>query len=206
MGTPDVTNWRPLTPPDAAAIMDGYPGPWWISGGWAVEAFTGTPRPHGDLDVECLRDDLALLRRHLAARYELWSAHSGSLTPLPPDDRPDAQADDVLPPGTNQIWARPDAASPWECDLMLSRSSAETWVYKRDPSITMPMRQALWERDGVRYLCPELQLLHKAKAVRPKDQADFDSVIPLLDGDRRAWLRDAIARARPDHPWLGRLA
>ena len=95
MGTPDVTNWRPLTPPDAAAIMDGYPGPWWISGGWAVEAFTGTPRLHGDLDVECLRDDLALLRRHLAARYELWSAHSGSLTPLPPDDRPDAQADDV---------------------------------------------------------------------------------------------------------------
>lgn len=172
MGTPDVTNWRPLTPPDAAAIMDGYPGPWWISGGWAVEAFTGTPRPHGDLDVECLRDDLALLRRHLAARYELGSAHSGSLTPLPPDDRPDAQADDVLPPGTNQIWARPDAASPWECDLMLSRSSAETWVYKRDPSITMPMQQALWERAGVRYLCPELQLLHKAKAVRPKDQAD----------------------------------
>lgn len=206
MGNPDVTNWRPLTPPDAAAIMDGYPGPWWISGGWAVEAFTGTPRLHRDLDVECLRDDLALLRRHLAARYELWSAHSGSLTPLPPDDRPDAQADDVLPPGTNQIWARPDAASPWECDLMLSRSSAEIWVYKRDPSIIMPMRQALWERDGVRYLRPELQLLHKAKAVRPKDQADFDAAIPLLDGDRRAWLRDTIARARPDHPWLGRLA
>ena len=89
---------------------------------------------------------------------------------------------------------------------MLSRSSAEIWVYKRDPSITMPMRQALWERDGVRYLCPELQLLHKAKAVRPKDQADFDAAIPLLDGDRRAWLRDAIARVRPDHPWLGRLA
>lgn len=61
---------------------------------------------------------------------------------------------------------------------MLSRSSAETWVYKRDPSITMPMQQALWERAGVRYLCPELQLLHKAKAVRQATRPILDAVIP----------------------------
>ncbi len=27
------------------------PGPWWIGGGWALEAFTGLSRPHDDLDV-----------------------------------------------------------------------------------------------------------------------------------------------------------
>ncbi|MCY7400862.1 MAG: LLM class flavin-dependent oxidoreductase [Nocardioides sp.] len=41
------------------------------------------------------------------------------------------------------------------------------------------------------------QLLHKARAVRPKDQVDFDVCAPLLDQESRTWLREAPARGPP---------
>jgi hypothetical protein len=31
--------WAGLVPADAAALFEGYPSTWWISGGWAI----GTP-------------------------------------------------------------------------------------------------------------------------------------------------------------------
>ncbi|GGR42950.1 hypothetical protein GCM10010197_05350 [Nocardioides luteus] len=66
----------------------------------------------------------------------------------------------------------------------------------------MPMHDALWELDGVRYLQPEIQLLYKAPGLRPKDQVDFDNTIPLLDDRSLRWLRQALAQTLPDHPWI----
>ena len=63
----------------------------------------------------------------------------------------------------------------------------------------------LWVHDGITYLRPEVQLLHKAPGLRPKDQADFDACAPLLDDQSRAWLRSALALAHPGHPWLDEL-
>jgi hypothetical protein len=40
---------------------------------------------------------------------------------------------------------------------------------------------------------------------RPKDDRDLDRTWPLLIPDRRAWLRDAVRRLYPDHPWLDRM-
>ena len=45
-------------------------------------------------------------------------------------------------------------------------------------------------------------LLFKSKEVRPKDQNDFDAVLPLLDARRRQWLADAIRHVDPTHRWL----
>jgi hypothetical protein len=56
--------------------------------------------------------------------------------------------------------------------------------------------------DGVPYLRPEVQLLHKSGGCRPKDQADFDATWPLLDPTDRHWLRHAIELAHPGHRWL----
>lgn len=67
------------------------------------------------------------------------------------------------------------------------------------------MRDALWERDGIRYLQPEIQLLYKARGQRPKDDAEFVAAHPHLDERRRGWLRDALVRTIPDHSWLQNL-
>ncbi|GAB3815623.1 hypothetical protein GCM10028820_13500 [Tessaracoccus terricola] len=192
--------WAPGTPADIARLFDGYEGLWWVAGGWALEAFTGISRHHDDIDPEALREQLPLLQAHLAGRFHTWAASSGALKPLLPDDEP------VLPDGCGQLWLRQDASSDWEFDLLLSTSTTTEWVYKRDPRIRMPIDDALWERDGIRYLQPELQLLLKAKGLRPKDQADFDATVPRLDARRRTWLADALAVAHPGHPWLAALA
>lgn len=34
-------SFLPRIPADAAQVFAGYPGRWWIAGGWAIEAFTG---------------------------------------------------------------------------------------------------------------------------------------------------------------------
>jgi len=58
--------WDPLTPPQAADRLAGLAARWWIVGGWAVDAFSGIPRDHEDIDVAFFRADLpiVLARRH----------------------------------------------------------------------------------------------------------------------------------------------
>ncbi|HEX2672110.1 MAG TPA: hypothetical protein VHM25_14615 [Polyangiaceae bacterium] len=199
--------WTSRTPRDVATLFEGYPGVWWIAGGWAIEAFTGTRREHRDIDPNVLRDELHVLRRHLAGRFDLWSASSGALRPVHPNDQPDAPADAVLLPGCSQVWLRKSSDDAWEYDVLLSPGSRDEWVYRREPALRLPLNEALWEQEGVRYLQPEIQLLYKAKARRPKDDADFRAALPLLDERRKAWLREALLATLPatDHPWIGAL-
>ena len=193
--------WAPRTPADLRDLLDGYPGVWWIAGGWALEAFTHVSRGHADTDASILRDDLPILRRHLAGRLDVWAAASGALSPLVPQESPTAAADDVLPAGCGQVWTRRSATEPWEYDILLSPGSAQEWFYKRDESIRMPMTEALWERDGVPYLQPEIQLLYKARGLRAKDDLDFRNTLPHLDDRRRSWLLESLDRTLPQHPW-----
>lgn len=187
--------WATRTPDDVRDFFDGYPGIWWIAGGWSLQAFTGVERHHEDIDPGILRLELPLMRAHAQGRLDLWAAFSGALKPVASDDPAD------LPDGCGQLWSRPSAADPWEYDILLGPGDADEWQYKRDTRIRMPMADALWERDGIRYLQPEIQLLYKAKGLREKDQADFDATLPFLDARRRSWLADALERTLPAHPW-----
>ena len=197
--------WTERTPADVAALLAGYSGTWWIAGGWALEAFSGVERPHEDIDHAMLRGELPILRRYLAGRLHAWAPFSGALKPLDPADRPDAAAEEVLPKGCTQLWTRRDAQHAWEYDILLSPGTETEWVYKRDETLRMPMSDALWERDGIRFLQPEIQLLYKAEGLRAKDEADFVATMPFLDRRRRAWLSAALERTLPAHPWLDRL-
>ncbi|MCU1530205.1 MAG: hypothetical protein JWP75_3968 [Frondihabitans sp.] len=191
--------WRRRTPDDAADLLRGYPGRWWIAGGWAIEAFAGVPREHGDLDLSIPRSDVPLLREHLLARLDLWAADRGTLTPLVADDV-------VITPTCSNVWLRASGADPWEYDVILMDVTAERWTYKRDARISLPAAEILWSRDGLTYLKPEVQLLHKAPGLRPKDQHDFDGCRPLLGTQATSWLRTALDMAHPGHPWLAELS
>jgi hypothetical protein len=187
--------WRARTPHDAAELLEGYAGRWWIAGGWAIEAFTGASRPHGDVDPSIPRSDVHALRRHVSGRLDVWEADDGVLRPV-------VGAAHRLSETCENLWLRPSGADPWEYDVILMHASPTTWTYKRDARISLPLDDILWERDGISYLRPEVQLLHKAPRLRPKDQVDFDACEPLLDPAARAWLRAALATAHPGHPWL----
>jgi hypothetical protein len=187
--------WADVTPPRAAELFAGFARPWWISGGWAIEAFTGLGRPHKDVDVTVFRRDIAALRRHFQGRYDLWSAGSATLRPL--DDR------HPLPRWSGQVWVRGEALSPWIVDIVLNPGGPRRWVFKRDRSISLPLERATWvAADGIRYLRPELVLAHKLRHARQVDDGDLASTLPLLDADSVAFLLELVTRSDPAHHWL----
>ncbi len=170
-----------------------------MAGGWAVEGFTGWQRPHGDLDVSIPRSDAAGLQEHLVGRYDVWAADHGALRPL---IEPLGKS---VPATCNNLWLRRSGADPWEYDVLLADVADSEWRYRRDARIHRPPVACLFSRGGVQYLGPEVQLLHKAPGRRPKDEADFEACLPLLDGAARAWLTEALRIAHPGHPWIARL-
>jgi hypothetical protein len=94
----------------------------------------------------------------------------------------------------------------WDVQAALPPPRDEAWPFRRMPTIRRPVT-TIGDRtaEGIPYLAPEIQLLYKAKGLRPKDEADFRHTLPMLPWDRRSWLRDAMAQVHPHHPWLDQL-
>jgi hypothetical protein len=109
---------------------------------------------------------------------------------------------DSLAESCENVWARRSGGEPWQYDIILMDITDDTWMFKRDHRITLPVERLVWSVDGVPYLRPEVQLLHKAARPRSKDEADFAATWPLLEPADRRWLREAIDLTHPAHPWL----
>lgn len=59
----DLGTWDPLSPEEIGTIFRSYPGRWCIAGGWALDLFAETrSRPHDDIDIVILRNDLPASR------------------------------------------------------------------------------------------------------------------------------------------------
>jgi hypothetical protein len=190
--------WSPLTPHEAADALADLGAPWWIAGGWAIDLFLGrTTRPHGDLDVEILRRDQSELPRALTG-WDLHSVAGGRVRPW--------SGRSPVPDEANSLWCRPDSTGPWRMQVLLAGSEGSRWRFRRDPAVWRELADVgKVTPDGIPYLAPEIELLFKAKAPRPKDDRDFDAAIPAMDEPSLRWLRDAMARVHPDHAWLTRI-
>jgi len=84
------------------------------------------------------------------------------------------------------------------------------WRYRREPFVPRSKeKMSLRSASGIPYLAPELVLLFKSKNKsnheRTKDQADFETALPHLDPERRAWLRWALVATFPERVWIGQL-
>lgn len=208
-GTPDEEDahfvrvygpWQPLVPEELQRMLHGFPHPWWIVGGHAMEAFHRAGRFHEDLDVSFFPSALTDLRRHLGDGYVLWSNHGGTFRVI------DDQRPEPLDP-LAQVWVRESALSPWLMDCVPSPEVEGRWQSKRDESHVADLDDVTWVDDrGIRFLNPEVVLLFKAAAHRPKDEYDLERAWPLLGPEKQAWLVEAVRRQDAGHPWLGRLS
>jgi hypothetical protein len=193
--------WDPLSPAELARELAGFGRQWWVVGGWAIEAATGFQREHEDTDISILACDVPALVAHLSGRWHVWNNVGGVLHPL------GDKCTDVEEP-RSQLWLRANAASPWVVDIPLTPDHDGLWTNKRLPEYAhvAPVEDVTWvAADGIRYLNPEIVLLYKARLGRPKDDPDFEATLPVLAGDARLWLRNALKTILPDHPWLPRL-
>jgi hypothetical protein len=196
----------PFDPWQVAEFMAGFPRPWWIVGGWSIEAFTfdrgaGAPRQHEDVDLTILACDVPAFRAHVdEEEWHLWSNYSGQLRPLD-DHYPEPHTPD------SQIWVRRSAQDPWVIDLPITPDLDGLWTNKRIPDHVAPLDDVTWvAADGIRYVNPEIALLYKAGNGRRKDDRDLARCLPLLGTDARTWLRDSVARLYPEHAWLAQLS
>jgi hypothetical protein len=106
-----MTEWESLRPAGAAELLGGLDVPWWIAGGWALDALA--PRAHEDLDVMVLRRDLD----RVVAALPGWEL----------DDK------------GNSVWARPSGAERWHLELVLDDAEGDAWRYRRDARVTRPL-------------------------------------------------------------------
>jgi hypothetical protein len=186
--------WQPWSLETLVERLGGVAG-WGVVGGWAIDLYVGrVTRDHADLEIAVPAQSFELIA---AALPDLeWDVvGDGQLWPYP------KALDDF-----HQTWLRDPPSGSFLLDVFRERHADTTWTFRRHPTITLPYAEAyLQAENGLRYLAPELVVLFKAKHTRPKDQQDFDTVLPALDTHQRARLRTWLERTQPAHHWLDAL-
>lgn len=187
--------WRPE---QVAERLGGLGTPWCVVAGWALDLFRGEQsRPHGDLEIAVPAAGFAEVRDRFP-EYVFDAVGSGRLW---------AGAGAEALAATHQTWLRDPASGRFLFDVFREPHEGRTWICRRDESLRLPYDEIIeWTADGIPYLVPELVLLFKARAARPKDHADFGGVLPLLGRARRDALGRWLTRVHPGHPWLADLA
>jgi hypothetical protein len=189
---PDLDAWDAWPPRIMADRLAGVSAPWCVAAGWALDLFRGTQsRAHGDLEIAVPASRFA----EIAVRFadcEFFVAHDGKVHPA---------SAETLRLG-QQTWARERSSGKWRFDVFREPHDGDTWICRRDERIRRPYASVIHhDADGIPYLAPEIVLLFKAKGLRAKDATDFQGALPLLDGEQRRWLNDALALVHPAHPW-----
>ena len=183
----------------ARGLMEGFGAPWCVAGGWALDLFLGrATREHADVELAVFRRDQARLHDHFEGwtfkiavdgRRELWERGARLELPL------------------HEIHASSPDEPPRTIEVLLNEGDEAQWRFRRDPEIALPLDRAIVSTAfGADVLSPEIVLLFKAKAPRAKDEADFLAAVPQLAASSKQWLRSALLRSSPDHPWIERLA
>lgn len=188
--------WQAWAPAEIAHRLAEVDVRWYVASGWALDLFRGEQtREHEDLEIAVPAGRFDLIKAALPG-LELYVVGAGRRWPL------DSPAFAVM----HQTWVWEPAAGCYRLDVFREPHDGDTWICRRDARIRMPYAQVI-ERtpDDIPYLVPEVALLFKAKHGRPKDEADFAGVLPLLGPARRSWLAAHLALVHPGHPWLAQL-
>lgn len=203
---PDLTEWEAWHPEEVARRLVGVHAPWCVVGGWAIDLFPGGQRrDHGDIEIAVPHARFAEVADALTG-CELFVPVAG------PDGNglvwPLAEVSHLLQEH-HQTWVRePDAGRwRWRVDIFREPWDGDMWVFRRDERIRRPYREVVTHTEGgIPYLCPEVNLLFKAKwSDLEKNQHDFAAVLPLLEPARRRWLCESLTIVHPDHAWLAEL-
>jgi adenylate cyclase len=194
----DINNWMPLTVTEINDFFYKLPIYWCIAGGWALDLHLGRQtREHSDIDVIIIREEQLIAFKYLSPDWMLYKAEGGKLTLWENEEYLNT---------TNDIWVSKGIETPWKFQIMIIDTEDSSWIYKRNKSVKRPINEIFLKTDiGIPYLRPEIQLLHKAGAsqIREKDFTDFQTVLPSLLPQEKAWLKSSLKLQFPQgHDWI----
>jgi len=198
MQSPPDDVWEAWSPEELFARLGGADTDWYIVGGWALDLWHGEQtRVHEDLEFSVLACQ-AQRYRSVLSDLEFFAVRDGRLDHL--------SLADPLPMDVWQQWGADIGAGRWRVDMMVDRGSPDMWVYKRDPSFTLPRAKAIRATAlGIRYLAPHIVLLFKARHARERDYWDFRNALPRLESTERSALRRWLEVLHPGHAWIEEL-
>ena len=176
-------------------ILNDIPIPWFVCGGQAVDLFLDKKtRDHADLEIGIFRKDQMTIRAHLKA-FTFWKVNSGERSLL--------DTNEFLELPTHELLLEKDSE---KLEVLLNEESGEGWVYRRNLAIKLPIAKSILKsRSGLSFLAPEIVLLYKSTHCRPKDDADFKSLLPHLNKEQKEWLKESLAITSPKHHWIEKL-
>ena len=95
-------------------------------------------------------------------------------------------------------------------ELAFDTKEGGEYIVRENPRITRPLNKAILHYSGIPYLAPEIILFYKSDKyssesayAKPRTEADFKAIMPLLPEESKAWLLSAINATYPGgHKWL----
>lgn len=204
--------------------MSSFTPPWFVCGGWAVDAWLGqVTRQHGDFDITVFHEDQRALFEHLSgwnliahdpnvpgATTEFWDGRTLDL-PAHIHARPGGARNRELV----EAWVRTPGSQSrdgQDLEIILNKREADVWVMDEERLVSLPVARSFRPALGVPVAVPEALMFFKATAYRgvpgyPRahDEADYRSLVPILSAEGLAWLREAITLVDSAHTWLSTL-
>lgn len=176
-------------------VMQAYSRPWWIAGGWAIDLYLGhQSRPHQDIDIAVLRRDQRALRTHLQGWHFTKVVNGASFAWTEQEELELPVHELHAENGTDHL------------EFLLNEAAGDQWLFRRNRAVSASIQHMTRQAaSGIPYFTPEVVLLYKAKSMRARDRADFNSVLPKLEPPARSWLASALQSCHPLHEWLGEL-
>lgn len=195
MKLPDHNYWKPWTIEKIKKTFDGLE--WILAGGFALEIFVGKNyRNHADIDILIKREDQKKIFDRIE-KSRIFVSQNGNLSLF------DKNTFYKFP--IQDIWILSENISAWCLQIMLYDVEDGFWIYKRDKNIKVEHDFLFWEKDGVKIIKPEIQLLYKSKSIRPKDEEDFQVLKTRLNKNAAEWLNSALEKCYCRHRWISDL-
>lgn len=204
-------------------FLDPFEAEWFVSGGWAIDIHLNRiTRQRCDLDISvAFSDRQKCIEFFLKKGWRIEGKLAGGFKTLRKlvDYQDDIQYFWSFPEGAKFVGEYVDNNGnrriAYNRDYQHELDYIEVFfdliednhfVFREAPQVNRHEKEAILEKEGVRYLAPEVILLLKSSRLSEKNNMDFDAVIGSLGSEAIVWLMEALTLVHGvTHPWLEQL-
>lgn len=180
----DFNNWQLLSIESLKQIIQDAAYDWYLAGGIALDEFLGRKtRDHEDIDILVNFKYLERILDYFNS-YKVYTARNGSLSL--------SALNNIK--STDSLWITKDENESFIIEILLFEEEEGHWIYKRDNAVRKKIEDIYFDKNDMKIIQPEIQLLYKMNSsnVREKDLYDYHNVYPVLEERQKAWLDSVL--------------